>query len=88
MCVNALGNKINTTPVYSAKIGKFQDTITSSKIVVLRCLKKHFTGKNLYSSDRYLKKRSHGDFMKLHKHVKIYQTSKFFMKFAKYHGVE
>ena len=35
ICIcNTLGNKINATPVHSAKIGKFQDTITSSKIIV------------------------------------------------------
>ena len=53
--LNTLGNKINALPVHSAKIGKFQDTITSSKIVVSGCLKNHFTGRNLYFSDRYLK---------------------------------
>ena len=49
-----LGNKINATPVHFAKIGKFQDTITSSKIVVSEYLKKHFTGRNFYFSNRYL----------------------------------
>jgi len=38
-----------------AKIGKIPDRI-SSKIVVSRCLKKHFTAWNLYFSDRYFKK--------------------------------
>ena len=65
---NTLGNKINATLVHSTKIDKFQDTITSSKIVISGCLKKYFTGRNFYFLDRYLKKRSHGDFMKLHKH--------------------
>ena len=31
---NTLGNEMNATPVHSAKIGKFQDTITLSKIIV------------------------------------------------------
>ena len=68
MSIYTLGNKINATPVHSAKIGKFQDTITLSKIAESGCLKKYFTGRNLYFSDCYLKKRSHEDFMKLHKH--------------------
>ena len=68
MSLNILGTKINATSVHSTKIDKFQDTITSSKIVVSGCLKKHFTDRNRYFSDCYLKKRSHGDFMKLHKH--------------------
>jgi len=54
---NTLANKINATPLFhSAKIDKFQDRITSSKIVISRCLKKHFAAWNLYFSDRYFKK--------------------------------
>ena len=40
--IHTLDNKINATPVHSAKIGKFQETITSSKIIVSGMFKKAF----------------------------------------------